>query len=668
MALVYRYCDLAAAAGGNGESWATAWNLDGLIANGGGGVHCYMRGSTTRTASDTFPAGTIGSKFVIEGCGTVAGDGYLGRNETTGELIDTNMPVINYSGGDYFITFAKFTNIFNIKFTASARAGAVVVGTTASEIYNCIVINAHTNTSAGGIISFAQAHNCDVKLTGTGNNGAGIDSGSLCTDCRVWRSGTNTTSSGISGSGTIDGCIIYPSAGLGIDCNSSSAVISNCTVHGQNIGIRTRNAANTTTTYRIFDTIISGCGYAYYNRYGATEAHSFSLYNNLYYDNDNFGFGMGDYYDFSSETTLTDPYVNSATNDLRLARTSAATNAGTGGTSDIGGLQRIAVWPVATDLKKDVVVDGITGLYDPITGQYTDPGKANVVVGNDYTFAGVSQVAEHPTAATSEATGAAAQLVIDKAAVSAEAENIIIGTTILTIAGEHPTAATSEASGAAAQLIIDTAEVESKKASILDSETILGVGGTYPGNDPDTVIDTAGGNWQTPANADVRKDVPNGIAPSVGTMPYPTIDSDLPDVAEIIRDWLCSSPPVVARLARYDFGDGAQRPAIFTRDPAPEECKAPLATIAIGAGASIGNRDHGDFEQGARVTIWGERRGSAKEARLAAAAIHEALKRGAPAIDGYAIHIYSDPPGDVSDADGYPGFAMNTRVQIRKEN
>jgi len=45
--------------------------------------------------------------------------------------------------------------------------------------------------------------------------------------------------------------------------------------------------------------------------------------------------------------------------------------------------------------------------------------------------------------------------------------------------------------------------------------------GTMPASvppNPNTIIDTAGGNWQTVANTDVRKDVPNGIAPSVGTL------------------------------------------------------------------------------------------------------------------------------------------------------
>ena len=50
-------------------------------------------------------------------------------------------------------------------------------------------------------------------------------------------------------------------------------------------------------------------------------------------------------------------------------------------------------------LKDGETVDDVAGTYDPITGEYTDPGKANVATGNDYLFAGVSQVAEYPTTA-----------------------------------------------------------------------------------------------------------------------------------------------------------------------------------------------------------------------------------------------------------------------------
>lgn len=88
----------------------------------------------------------------------------------------------------------------------------------------------------------------------------------------------------------------------------------------------------------------------------------------------------------------------------------------------------------------------VDGTYDPITGNYTDPGKAWVVAGHDYTFAGVSQTAEYPTTATSQA----AQLATDQAVVAGYLENIDGGVTILGQVGTGVNATTAQAAAAAA--------------------------------------------------------------------------------------------------------------------------------------------------------------------------------------------------------------------------
>jgi hypothetical protein len=67
------------------------------------------------------------------------------------------------------------------------------------------------------------------------------------------------------------------------------------------------------------------------------------------------------------------------------------------------------VTPAAADVK-DGVPNGVApgaGSYDPVTGNYTDPGKANVTVGNDYEFAGDTQVAEFDEAARNTDPGEA---------------------------------------------------------------------------------------------------------------------------------------------------------------------------------------------------------------------------------------------------------------------
>jgi len=57
--------------------------------------------------------------------------------------------------------------------------------------------------------------------------------------------------------------------------------------------------------------------------------------------------------------------------------------------------------PAESDVKKDIKFDNETktGVYDPITGNFTDPGKENVLISNNYIFDGVEQVAEFDEAA-----------------------------------------------------------------------------------------------------------------------------------------------------------------------------------------------------------------------------------------------------------------------------
>jgi len=136
---------------------------------------------------------------------------------------------------------------------------------------------------------------------------------------------------------------------------------------------------------------------------------------------------------------------------------------------------------VPASIKDGTVIDDVTGDYDPITGNYTDPGKANVVVGNDYTFAGASQVAAYPTTATSYNAGAADRLATDQGIVLAAAASIKDDATILGQAGTYDfttAIATGYSNGAAAQLATDEAAVTAKVSYLDSTQTILGIAGT----------------------------------------------------------------------------------------------------------------------------------------------------------------------------------------------
>ena len=188
----------------------------------------------------------------------------------------------------------------------------------------------------------------------------------------------------------------------------------------------------------------------------------------------------------------------------------------------------VADYPAEADVKDSVAFGNasLLGEYDPITGEYTDPGAANVLVGHDYEFAGATQTAlfdeaarntdptealvflgtnykiqnaakvgSFPEAARNTDPGEANVLTgtgykilnvakngsFDEAARNTDPSEAKVedgtGYKILNVAktGIYPTTAASKA----VQLAEDIAAVDAEKASILNTATILTVTGTY---------------------------------------------------------------------------------------------------------------------------------------------------------------------------------------------
>ena len=165
---------------------------------------------------------------------------------------------------------------------------------------------------------------------------------------------------------------------------------------------------------------------------------------------------------------------------------------------------------IAGNVKKNVVIDNITGTYDPMAAAVF-PATANVstvetaygptgaeyagslnmslyvlianvvdaafvVTGNNNYVGG--SAGTYPTTATSKAE----QLAEDVAAVTAAAASIKDDTTILTVTGTYDfttALAASYADGQAAQLVTDKAAVTAAAGSIKDDATILTIAGTY---------------------------------------------------------------------------------------------------------------------------------------------------------------------------------------------
>jgi len=361
MALVYRYGKADAAGGGNGLSWDTAWTFAEVIANGAAGMHVYWRGDITLNAATTLPAGTVGSPFILEGCKTVAGDGYLGRLNQ-GALIETNMPVLTYAGNYNLVGGANYVDILNLKVVGASTAYQILNVGIGSNVINCIVENSANGYGIGVYNSYSAAINCDVYLTNSSNSNVGI-AGFKIIGCRISRTANATPAAiSLSDNGTaIGNVIIKNTGGPGIIFGGAIGAVVKNTFYNCAYGVFTRN--NTAQCTAIHENIFSTCGYALYNPYKDTAAHPLLSVNNLYYNIANANLGFGDWPEIGRIDAATDPFIDAANGDLRLKRTSEAVNAATNG-GDIGGIQRPAYWPVVTDLRSGTSVDGVTGTLD----------------------------------------------------------------------------------------------------------------------------------------------------------------------------------------------------------------------------------------------------------------------------------------------------------------
>lgn len=123
---------------------------------------------------------------------------------------------------------------------------------------------------------------------------------------------------------------------------------------------------------------------------------------------------------------------------------------------------------------------------------------------------------------------------------------------------------------------------------------------------------------------------------------------------------------LVPRFATWDFGDGVNRPAIFTIDPAPEACGAPLAIITEDPPSERwGTRDARGTVANVHVRFKGPKLRTDKELRDLANDVWLALDRCSLTITGWqCVSVMCEKPYRTSDADGFPEYAMNVQIRI----
>lgn len=138
-------------------------------------------------------------------------------------------------------------------------------------------------------------------------------------------------------------------------------------------------------------------------------------------------------------------------------------------------------------------------------------------------------------------------------------------------------------------------------------------------------------------------------------------------IVSAIQALLTTDASLISRLATYDFGNG-QEPAIFTTDPAPENCPAPHITISQDLGVSgSGSRAGRSVNVGGTITTWGENTPSGQELEAVGWDIWRILDRGEITTEQFGeILLTAGPPQNTTDPDGYPGRIVNWSAEAHE--
>lgn len=136
-----------------------------------------------------------------------------------------------------------------------------------------------------------------------------------------------------------------------------------------------------------------------------------------------------------------------------------------------------------------------------------------------------------------------------------------------------------------------------------------------------------------------------------------------------IQAKIWSAPNLANKFARWDFGDGALRPAVFVRDPAPLEAKNPVGVIQqLGGVSNFETRGQRGFEALCTLRIWGDRTGSERALDAMAWDAWALFHRAQLSLDGYEYgYVEASVPEDITDNDGFPGRLLNLNVKAMEQ-
>lgn len=355
------------------------------------------------------------------------------------EVANTGTPCSSYA----ISTINDYNLVVNCKASLGGTYGIVVRDY--STISRC---ESYSNGSHGLSIR-TNSQIIDSVSIGNTQSGLVIASESIAERC-IFHGNLNGVEVGING-GKINNCTIDGNTqhGINMTAGASPPIIMRCRI--------TNNGTGNAAYYGVYTTGIT-LAVSNYNVYGGNGTGA---------DHDRVSYVSAGAADVHASTDAEIGYVDSDNHNFALT------------TAALMRREALTIGATTSYLASGATPD------DEMTSA-TGVLKTDITPQAAYIFQGTTFGAYNPGGtydqAADRAAAAAAQLVTDKAAVTAAVASILQGTTILTIPGTFDLAAdraAQSAAAAAAQLVTDKAAVTLAAASILTGTTILTIPGTF---------------------------------------------------------------------------------------------------------------------------------------------------------------------------------------------
>lgn len=135
-----------------------------------------------------------------------------------------------------------------------------------------------------------------------------------------------------------------------------------------------------------------------------------------------------------------------------------------------------------------------------------------------------------------------------------------------------------------------------------------------------------------------------------------------------IQNLLQSAPRLIQGLGDWDFGDGANRPAVFTMEP-PMGSPRPCVILEQNSSTRNGTRARRGSRVSLTALVMGDRDATDKILRGVANEVWRTIDRARVVSSGYDVLPLAaeSPTRGATDADGFPSYSISIEALIFEE-